>query len=389
MKILYLTFYFEPDLCAGSFRNTPLAKELARQSLEHQIEVKVITTQPNRYSTFKKEAAEIEKRDNLIIKRISISEHRSGFADQIVSFRSYYSQVLQEIENESFDLVFASSSRLFTAYLGYKIAKKNNIPLYLDIRDLFTDTMEDMLQIPLIKKPFLLYLKYLEKKIFNYAQHINLISGGFNPHVSKYNIKNISNYSHGIDFKFVNCVSDKKFNPEAQIITYAGNIGEGQGLHKIVPRAAELLGDNYQFRIIGDGGTKDKLLEAIKEKKLTNVILESPVSREKLINAYSESDYMFIHLNDYEAFKKVMPSKIFELGAINRPIIAGVAGFARKFMESNLENIILFDPGNVNEMVDKIRSYKYQTLSRSVFIDNFDRENINRKMASSILSLIA
>ena len=34
MKILFLTFYFEPDLCAGSFRNTPLFRELLRQMNE-------------------------------------------------------------------------------------------------------------------------------------------------------------------------------------------------------------------------------------------------------------------------------------------------------------------------------------------------------------------
>ena len=49
MKILYLTFYFEPDLCAGSFRNTPLVAELARQ-LGPYGSVHVVTTQPNRSS---------------------------------------------------------------------------------------------------------------------------------------------------------------------------------------------------------------------------------------------------------------------------------------------------------------------------------------------------
>ena len=30
-RVVYLTFYYQPDLCAGSFRNTPLAIELAKQ----------------------------------------------------------------------------------------------------------------------------------------------------------------------------------------------------------------------------------------------------------------------------------------------------------------------------------------------------------------------
>ena len=43
MKILFLTFYFEPDLCAGSFRNTPLFRELLRQMNEKDW-IHVITT---------------------------------------------------------------------------------------------------------------------------------------------------------------------------------------------------------------------------------------------------------------------------------------------------------------------------------------------------------
>ena len=36
-RITYLSFYFEPDLCAGSFRNTPLLKELSFQAKSQNI----------------------------------------------------------------------------------------------------------------------------------------------------------------------------------------------------------------------------------------------------------------------------------------------------------------------------------------------------------------
>ena len=79
-RILYLTFYFRPDLCAGSFRNTPLALELAKQ-LEGQSEVEVITTMPNRYSSFNPDAKKYQKNNNLIIHRIQIPKHKSGIKD--------------------------------------------------------------------------------------------------------------------------------------------------------------------------------------------------------------------------------------------------------------------------------------------------------------------
>ena len=42
MKILFLTYYFEPDLCAGSFRNTSLFKELLKMCIRDRDKVKQV-----------------------------------------------------------------------------------------------------------------------------------------------------------------------------------------------------------------------------------------------------------------------------------------------------------------------------------------------------------
>src|SRR3569833_1234085 len=177
-KILYLSFYFEPDLCAGSFRNSPLATELANQ-LKGTAEIDIITTVPNRYNTFDAAAPEFDKRGNLNIHRVLIPKHKSGFTDQINSFKTYFFATNKLTAKKEYDLVFASSSRLFTAYLGYTIAKKQKVPLYLDIRDIFTDTMKDVLTSAGLKAAVLPVLKRIEKNVFCYVCHINLISEGF------------------------------------------------------------------------------------------------------------------------------------------------------------------------------------------------------------------
>lgn len=63
-------------------------------------------------------------------------------------------------------------------------------------------------------------------------------------------------------------------------------------------------------------------------------------------------------MNDLEAFKKVLPSKLFEYGVFCKPVIAGVGGYAARFVEENLPNHILFSPTNVDEFVDKLTRYK-------------------------------
>ncbi len=382
-KILYLTFYFEPDLCAGSFRNSPLAIELARQ-LEGKAEIHVITTLPNRYSTFDSGAPEFEQRGNLSINRILIPKHKSGFADQINSFKTYFFEVNKIIATNKYDLVFASSSRLFTAYLGYKVAKKRRIPLYLDIRDIFVDTIKDVLKNKMLKAGVLPALHRIERKVFNYASHINLISGGFESYFVKFKKPQYSYFSNGIDDEFLNLNATAAGTNETKVITYAGNIGEGQGLHKIIPQAAKALGNSYKFLIIGDGGVKHKLTDELDRLNVTNVEIRNPIPRKELLKVYEQSDFFFLHLNDYEAFEKVLTSKIFELGAYDKPIIAGVAGFANQFIAENIPNRILFLPGQVDEMIRQLKAYTYHTAFRTEFIQNFKREAINSNMAKSI-----
>src|SRR5690606_1500939 len=133
------------------------------------------TTAPNRYSTFSVQALEFEKKGNLTIHRIPVPSHQSGMLDQILSFYRYFKEARKMIKNCKYDLVFASSSRLFTAFLGYTIARKNGTSLYLDIRDLFYDTLEDVLSNRVVKAFVLPGIRFIEKLTFGYAKHINLI----------------------------------------------------------------------------------------------------------------------------------------------------------------------------------------------------------------------
>lgn len=381
--ILYLSFYFEPDLCAGSFRNSNLVKELARQ-VQGQAEVVLISTMPNRYSTFKIEAKKNEKIGNLKIHRVDLPAHRNGMFDQIKSFFFYFLAVRKISKTESYDLVVASSGRLFTAYLGYLISKKHKAPLYLDIRDVFVDTLKDVLKNPILRAGVIFVTKHVETITFSNAQHINLISCGFNNYFKRYVNPRYSNFTNGIDETFLNVTANPDLKASQFVITYAGNIGEGQGLHIIIPQAAKLLGDKYFFQIIGDGGAKQKLINSIDNEGVNNVKIIDPVKRSDLMEVYAKSHFLFMHLNDFDAFKKVLPSKVFELGSFPQPLIAGVGGYANSFVKDNLSNYILFNPGDVESFVHQVKGYKYCLAERTDFKNNFMRSKINKDLACSM-----
>ena len=389
MKILYLTYYFRPDLCAGSFRNSSLFEAVLEQIGEDDF-VHLITTIPNRYGSYSVDVERVEKGENYRIDRLLVPKHGSGMAEQAKAYVSYFKGVMNLIKNEHYDLVFASSSRLFTAFLAKRCSIKKKCPLYLDIRDIFVDTLKDTFKDKkIIRSVAGCVLGYVENCTFKNATHINLISGGFREYFKKFSNPTYTEYSNGIDDIFIEAGLEPSANTgKPYIITYAGNIGSSQGLDRVIPTAAKLLGSDFKFRIIGDGGTRNKLEEKLLELDVNNVELLTPVARKELIQYYKESTFLFFHLNDMEAFKKVMPSKMFEYGAFDKPIIAGVGGYAAQFVEKNIPNHILFRPTDVDDFVSQMKNYRLKFERREEFVRNFSRKTIDKKMAESIINIL-
>ncbi|MEA5402354.1 glycosyltransferase family 4 protein [Arcicella sp. DC2W] len=390
MKILVLSFNFQPDLCAGSFRSTALVKAL-QAKITSTDSIEVLTTTPNRYHSFSNQAPVFEQKNNLIIRRIPLPAHKNSIFGQIFAFIFYAKSVLRYTQKYEYTLIYASSSRLFTAFLGAIIARRKPTLLFLDIRDIFAEAVLEAFQNPVLKffmKVFLVpILKIIEKFSVNTAQHLNLVSEAFADNF-KYFKGNVSYFTNGIDEVFLAHNFEHIPQNQPQIITYAGNIGNGQGLEKIIPATAKALEGDYIFNIIGDGNTKTLLAEKLRLLNVKNVNLFKPVSQEKLIEFYQKSDFLFLHLNDAKAFEKVLPSKIFEYGASNKTIIAGVNGFARNFIEKNVANVILFKPCDSENLVRKLENYRSEEVNRSDFIEKFSRKILMDEMAKIILAMI-
>ena len=386
MKILVLSFYYEPDLCAGSFRCTALIEQLKKHS---GIELEVITTLPNRYATFSASAPQHEIKDGVEIHRVALPSHKSGMLDQIKAFTTFYRQALKLTRDKNYDLVFATSSRLFTAFLGARIASAKKLPLYLDIRDIFVDTIKDVLsaKITWLAKPI---FSWIESYAFGRAKRINLVSKGFADYFfSRYPKAEYRWFTNGIDNEFL-AVAPQSPVPsdisEAVTVLYAGNIGEGQGLHTILPALAKRLEGKARFRVIGDGGRKSVLQQHLVD--ISNVELLSPVSRNELIREYQNADILFLHLNDYPAFQKVLPSKIFEYAALGKPVWAGVAGYAADFLNEEVSNSSVFYPGNDEEAYRSFDTLELGLSPRTEFIAKFSRQQIMAEMANDIVSVV-
>ena len=398
INILFLTFYYTPDYCAGSFRASAISQALIDDKRVNRF--LVVTTIPHRYG-FIKNYDKYEVSGKKVIIRNKIPQHNNRFFKQIFTFFVYAIQtIIQSINNrKNYDLIIITSSRFGTAFLGYLVSKITGKPLAIDIRDIFSDGLKSLniSDSPMIKIIIRL-ITAIEIKIIRHASWINFVSPGFVDFFKhKLNITNPKVYTNGIDKAFIdNRLVNRKKNTNRKKnpfkILYAGNIGYGQSLDKIIIPLAKHFKDLITFKIIGDGSLKDSLFNEIHNNKLLNIKLNEPKNRESLINEYNNADALFINLNDIQAFKRVIPSKIFEYATFEKPVIAGVSGVASQFINDNINGFYIFYPNNFEEakqQLNKIMNDKGTTkIDNTEFVQKYKRTLIMKSMVNSILEEI-
>ena len=392
MKIVFFTFYYPPDLCAGSFRAIALAQALSKR-MKNDDELHIITTHPNRYENHRVKASDIEVHGNITIHRISVPSHKSGMFSQARTFATYALASYKLCNKLNPDFLIGTTSRLMTGVLTGLSARKLGCKYFIDLRDIFSETISDIFSQKnkllgfISKKTFSL----LERWLFNKAIGVNVASEGFPEYFQNMGIdtSNWSFFPNGVDKIFTNLpfIENKRLK-EITTVLYIGNIGTGQCLENILPATAKYLGNKYRFLVIGGGGATSKLINAIKNNNVDNIEILAPIKREKLIKYYEEADILFVHLNDIPAFQRVLPSKIFEYAALRKPIVAGLSGYSAKFILDNVPYATIFNSGDVEGCVDAIK--KAETLeikdkNSDIFIEKFSLEKIMNKMAKHIL----
>ena len=395
MKIVFFTFYYPPDLCAGSFRAIALAQALSER-MKDDDELHIITTHPNRYENHRVKADNVEMHGNITVHRISVPSHKSGMLSQARTFITYALASYKLSNNLNPDFLIGTTSRLMTGVLTGISARKLGCKYFIDLRDIFSETISDIFS----QKSKLLgfvsktTFSLLERWLFNNAIGVNVVSAGFPEYFQAKGVdtSNWSFFPNGVDKEFINLpFIENKNSKNIKTILYAGNIGSGQGLETVLPATAKRMGSRYRFLVIGGGGASSKLINAIKSNNVNNIEILPPVKREKLIKYYKDADILFLHLNDIPAFRRVLPSKIFEYTALSRPIVAGLGGYSAKFIVDNVPYATIFNSGDVDGCVDAIKkaeSLEIKDKNINTFVEKYSREKIMNKMAKHIFSLL-
>ncbi|MFV8387452.1 glycosyltransferase family 4 protein [Vibrio parahaemolyticus] len=382
-RMLILSFHYTPDLSACSFRTESLVEHLS--VTYPNVEIDLVTTFPSRYVSYCPSCIEDDSHSNVKIHRVELPlvSFGLGFVSEALSFSFFAMKAKSYTQNKDYDLVFGTSAKLATATLARVLAKKKSAKLYLDIRDLFVDNIQDMFS-RTFSFVFLPLFKMLEAYTFKGADRLNIVSDGFLSHVGKHvSDERLRSFTNGIDDDF-SLLEEKEPASKTLNIVYAGNIGRAQSLEKIIPYLAEYSDLDVQITIVGDGRNIIQLVSLLTERNIKNVTIDTPVSRKELVQYYQKADVLFLHLDDFECLTRVIPSKVFEYAATGLPMLCGVSGYTKQFIETNIPNALTFIPNDVEDCVKHLNSLTLGITKRDEFCHHYSRHKIMQAMTKDI-----
>src|SRR5205085_3130614 len=203
---------------------------------------------------------------------------------------------------------------------------------------------ESILVVGAIKNRWIIRtLEYLEMFAYRNADAIVPVTDAFKRYMVAKGISadKIEVVKNGVDLDFYRMTDAT--NPIVEelgligkfVASYFGTHGMAHHLETVLG-AAELLRERKDllFLLVGDGAEREKLLRLREERGLDNVMMPGQQPKDKMPFLWQCSHASLVLLKKSDLFKMVIPSKIFESMAMQRPIILGVEGESQAIVEA-------------------------------------------------------
>ena len=394
MKLLFLTDNFPPEVNAPATRTYEHCKEWVKAG----IEVTVITCAPNFpigkvFEGYKNKWIQKEEMDGIKVIRVwtYISENR-GFIKRILDYVSFMVSSFMVGLFIKTDVIVATSPQFFTAIAGRWLSFWKRKPWVMEVRDLWPESIKAVGAMK--TSPAIKYFEFLEKKMYVKANKIVVVTDSF---------KEIISEKHGIEKSKIevikNGINTELFTPmeknklllkhlgleEKTVISYIGTHGMAHALDFILNCAKKVENNRIHFLFLGDGAKKEELLQLKDALELTNVTMLPSVTKKEVVDYISITDIGLVNLKKSDTFKHVLPSKIFEMCAMHKPILLGVEGEAKKLIE-NYSLGEVFEPENEQDFLLKLNKINKTTEKYkpgfNKLLKDFDRKNLADQMLS-------
>jgi len=274
-------------------------------------------------------------------------------------------------------------------------------PFVLEVRDLWPGSIVELGQ---MKRGLgLRVLEMLETLLYRSASGIVVVTRSFEAHIQERGIDpdRIHRIYNGIDSeRFFPMPPSQELLEEHDLqgrflVAYVGTLGLAHGLMTVIEAATRCQEQGVTFLFIGDGADRARLEAEVASRKLDNVRFLGLLPREQIPEWIATIDVLLVMLRDLEIFHTVIPSKIFEFLAQERPLILAAKGEIREMVaEAGAATII--DPENTEQLVDGIAAIqadlpaaKAKAVSgREWVLADFQRNELARRMASFLESVV-
>jgi colanic acid biosynthesis glycosyl transferase WcaI len=401
VKILYVSQYFPPEMGAPAARAAELSRHWARMGHE----VTVLTGFPNHPTGVVPEDWRSRLHGLLYTETVNgVRVVRTWLwplpnrkaHERIRNYASFcISAAVSGLALPKPDVIIATSPQLLVALSGWWLAWWKRVPFVFEVRDLWP---ESLAAVGAGSEGTLLHrtLGAIAGFLYRRADRIVVVTPAFKDHLIRYwNVPaaKISVVENGVEtdlFRLDPAVMEvrKQLKLEDRfLICYIGTMGNAHGLETVIAAAEELQTalPRALFLLIGEGAEKERIVELAAARKLTNIQFLDQQPRERIPAYISAADLCLVMLKKTELFKTVIPTKLLEYMACERPVIVAVDGQARQIVEEAGAGVFV-EPENSKELVRAIleleaereRGRQMGTNGRQYIINKLSREKTAR-----------
>ena len=401
MRILFITDNFPPEVNAPANRT----HEHCREWVKKGAEVTVITCVPNFpkgkvYSGYKNKWKQEETIDGIRVIRVwSFITANEGFVRRILDYISFsITSFLVGLWVKT-DVIVATSPQFFTAISGRWLSFFKRKPWVFEVRDLWP---ESIIAVGAMKRNRIIrFFEWIEKRLYKNATRIVVVTDTFKEKIIARGISEakITVHKNGANLEIYqsqpkNTALLRQLNLEDKVVfAYIGTHGMAHGLDFILKSIAtvHIQRPDFHFLFIGDGAERDHLIALNQKLALKNTTFIPSVPKNEVTEYLSIIDFALVNLRKSDTFKTVIPSKIFEAAAMNKPILLGLEGETQGMIESFGAGLC-FEPENKDDFLAKLEQISDSNLQAS-FINGcqelastFDRKKIAAELLETIAS---
>jgi glycosyltransferase involved in cell wall biosynthesis len=353
VKILFLTHYYPPEVNAPANR----VHEHARAWVRDGHEVTVITGVPNHprgalFPGYANRWLQEERIDGVrVLRTWMYVTANEGFVKRTANYALFMATaILASFRAERPDVVVATSPQFFCGIAGAVVGALKRRPFVLEVRDLWPESIVALGQLRRGSLALRL-LEAIERWLYHRARGVVVVTRAFARHVAARGVAEprIALVYNGIDGDIWAPRPPQPKLLEAHgvggafRVGYVGTLGLAHGLGTVLGAAqklAESVGSDptdsldVHFVFVGDGADRARIEQEARQRGLANVHFTGLLPRSEVPDWLASLDVLLVMLRDLPVFETVIPSKLFEFAAMERPIVLSAPkGEVREMVE--------------------------------------------------------